>query len=137
MKLSIAGALAGALLCVSSSCMTFELEGDGIKSPDSCHGGETIHGSMYGFQWTDHVIEKCTDQHGLYRVEFHTNGLLLLVSALTLGLYVPQTVEWWCDAGRDWGDDGELFDPDEPLFDPSVEEVDADETDGDEDDQDD
>lgn len=103
--------VAGAVLALVSSCTTFELEGDGVKSADSCHGSETVHGSLYGFAWGSRSVEKCTDQHGLYRVEVHDNALLLLASVLTLGLYVPQTVEWWCDAGLPTEDDGPLFDP--------------------------
>ena len=29
-------------------------------------------------------------------IRFHTNPVYLLASILTLGLYVPQNVTWWC-----------------------------------------
>jgi len=109
---AIRGVAAGAVLFLISGCTTFELEGDGVKSADSCHGSETVHGSLFGFRWGERDIEKCTEQHGLYRVEVHDNALFVLASVLTLGLYVPQTVEWWCDAGQEWDDEEPLFDPD-------------------------
>jgi hypothetical protein len=79
--------------------MTFELEtaaveeGEGMSADST---SETVHGSWWGYKWRDHVVEKGgEDDFGLYRVEYHTNALFSIVSVLTLGLYVPQTVEWW------------------------------------------
>ena len=101
--------LSAALISVSG-CMSFELEGDGLKTPESKHGSETVHGSLYGFIWTSREIEKSSDNLGLYRVEYHTNILFILVSTCSLGLYVPQTVEWWCQAPRQ-DDDGPILEP--------------------------
>lgn len=78
-----------------SGCATFELEGNGSITPDAITNSETVHGSLYGFRWRPFSVEKC-EADSLFRVEFHTNAVFLLASTLSLGLYVPQTVEWWC-----------------------------------------
>ena len=80
-----------------ASCAAFELEGTGAITPDAMTGSETVHGSLYGFRWRPHTVEKC-GQDSLFRVEVQTNVAFLLVSVASLGLYVPQTVEWWCHA---------------------------------------
>jgi hypothetical protein len=35
----------------------------------------------------------------------------VLASAFSLGLYVPQTAEWWCDGTPDPDEDEELYRP--------------------------
>jgi hypothetical protein len=80
-----------------SSCATMTIEGDGQKTPKSEHGIHTVHGSYYDFVWSEPPVEKCENGQGLYRVRVHTNALYSLVSIVSLGLYVPQTAEWWCD----------------------------------------
>jgi hypothetical protein len=35
-------------------------------------------------------------------VRVHTNALYSLVSIVSLGLYVPQTAEWWCERLGEW-----------------------------------
>lgn len=89
-------------LCISlllaayiGACSTFELEGNGAITPQATTNSETVHGSLYGFRWRSFTVEKC-DTDSLFRVEFHTNAGFLVLSTLSLGLYVPQTVEWWC-----------------------------------------
>ncbi len=84
------------VLIGSTACATFEVEGPGSIKPNSETGSQTVHGSLYGFRWQPYSIEKC-DEGNLFRVEHHTNAVMLLASVATLGLYVPQTVEWWCD----------------------------------------
>ena len=95
-----------------SGCMSFEIE-TGLLQEDAEAARnstiETIHSSLWGIEWSDHVVEKCDNDFdganrgkktpknlGIYRVEYSTNAGYLLLSVLTLGLYVPQTVEWWC-----------------------------------------
>ncbi|MEM7276846.1 MAG: hypothetical protein AAF385_01870 [Pseudomonadota bacterium] len=100
------------------ACSTVELEGSGSITPDAITGSETVHGSLYGYRWKPFTTEKCgTDS--LFRVETHTNAGLLLASVLTLGFYVPQTVEWWCYA-PDNGDaeDEEVWDPNADMESP-------------------
>lgn len=80
-----------------SGCATMTIEGDGQKTPQSKTGTHTLHGSFYSFVWSEPPVEKCDNGQGLYRARYHTNMVYVLASALSLGLYVPQTVEWWCD----------------------------------------
>jgi hypothetical protein len=91
--------LLAALILALSGCMTFELEAAAVEAGhgmSAASTSETVHGSWWGFKWSDHVVEKGAEgDYGLYRVEYHTNALFSVVSVLTLGLYVPQTVEWW------------------------------------------
>lgn len=95
---------------LTPACSTFEIEGRGSITPEAITGSETVHGSLYGIQWSEFDIEKCGD-NTLFRVEYHTNAGLLLASLVTLGLYVPQTVEWWCNSPDD-DDDEEVWNPD-------------------------
>ena len=97
-------------LAISPACSTFEVEGNGSITPEAITGSETVHGSLYGFKWKEFDIEKCED-NTLFRVEHHTNAGLLLASLLTLGLYVPQTVEWWCNSPDTDEEDEEEWDP--------------------------
>ena len=79
-----------------SGCMNSTIEGSG--TPQKTNGQEVIHGSFYGFQWKDHDIRKAKDGLGLYRVIYHTNYLYSTAAVLSLGLYVPQEIEWWVQA---------------------------------------
>ena len=70
--------------------MTFSLEGDGDKTPDSKTKQETVHGSLYKIQWSNlgsepWTVEKCANNVSLKRVEFHTNAIYLIASVATLG----------------------------------------------------
>ncbi len=93
-----------------SGCMTMTIEGDVPKTPQSKSGTDTMHGSLYGFSWSTPVVEKCDNRRGLSRARYHTNALYLVASVVSLGLYVPQTVEWWCD-GSTTDEDGEIYSP--------------------------
>ena len=84
------------ILIGATACATIEVEGPGSIKPDSVTGSQTVHGSLYGFRWQPYTTEKC-EEGSLFRVEHQTNVIMLLASLATLGLYVPQTVEWWCD----------------------------------------
>lgn len=94
-----------------AGCATMTIEGDGQKTPDSETGTHTVHGSYYGFDWASPPVTKCAEGRGLYRVRYHTNAAYALASIVSLGLYVPQTAEWWCDGGGGSGDDGDLYEP--------------------------
>lgn len=97
-----------------SGCATMTIEGDGQKTPESETGTHTVHGSFYGFVWSQPPVTKCGNGRGLYRVRYHTNAIYLLTSVISIGLYVPQTAQWWCD-GASNGEDGE-----EDLYKPSA-----------------
>jgi len=99
MKRRVTAALVALTIVTLSGCSTFELEAGATclnERKDFGSHSETVHGSLWGFKWSDHTIGKCEDACGLYRVEYHTNAVFVLASVVTLGLYVPQTVEWWC-----------------------------------------
>ena len=114
MKVRLYVALCSVALA-TSACTTFEVEGDGELLPSSEHGSEVVHGSLYKTTpWKSRSIDKCPNGLGLYRVEYYTNGLFVLASALTLGVYVPQSVEWWCQAEVSDSDD-----TDELILEPS------------------
>ncbi len=92
---------------VMTGCATFIVEGDVPKTPDSETATETVHGSLYSFRWRSWTEEKCEDRDGIARVEYHTNAVYLLASVASLGLYVPQTVTWWCDGSKAEDDEDE------------------------------
>lgn len=94
-----------------SGCATMTIEGDGQKTPDSKTGTHTSHGSFYGFVWSEPEAEKCDNGQGLYRARYHTNALYALATVMSFGLYVPQTVQWWCDDGSGQDTDEEEYKP--------------------------
>ncbi len=94
-----------------SGCMTFEVDSNASITTESENGSEVVHGSIYGFKWRDYHVQKC-DDGPLARVEYNFNWIELMAATFSLGLYVPQTVEWWCD------DSGVEDDGDDPGLDP-------------------
>ncbi len=102
---------AGLLL---SGCMTFEVDSNASITTESSNGSEIVHGSIYGYKWREYHVQKC-DDGPLARVEYNFNWIELLASSLSLGFYVPQTVEWWCD------DSAIQDDEDDPGLDPDNE----------------
>ena len=94
-------------LSLLSGCMTIELSGNAPLSEDSKSESETIHGSIYQHRWSQYHVQKC-HRGTIAKVEFQTNALMLLASFASLGLYVPQTVEWWCADTEEDRDDDEL-----------------------------
>ncbi len=103
--------LISCMLVSISSCATMTIEGDGQKTVESTTGTHTVHGSYYSFVWSSPAVDKCKNGRGLYRARYHSNVVYALVSVVSLGLYVPQTVEWWCDGTPDPDDDGEQYHP--------------------------
>jgi hypothetical protein len=89
-----------------SACATVTIDSDVPKTTDSTTGTDTVHGSFYNFVWSAPEVTKCEKGQGLSRVRTHTNAAYSLVSILSLGLYVPQTITWWCDGTRK-DDEGE------------------------------
>lgn len=100
--------------CILSlyGCTTMTIEGDGQKTPQSKTGTDTVHGSFYNFVWSEPPpVDKCDNGRGLYRARYHTNMAYVLASVFSLGLYVPQTVEWWCDGAPAKDEDEEIYRP--------------------------
>lgn len=91
--------IAFATLAVSgSSCTSFELEGSVGKNPKGqVSDSAIIHGSFWWFDyWTPPAVTICDPGYEIARIETHQNALYFLTSLVSLGLYVPQEVEWWC-----------------------------------------
>ena len=107
MKNPIHAMLIYCMIVSISGCATMTIEGDGQKTPTSKTGTHTKHGSFYTFAWSEPPVDKCENNRGLYRVRYHTNAGYVLVSVISLGLYVPQTVEWWCDGTPEQEDEEE------------------------------
>ncbi len=83
--------------CTGCFMTSFLVEGglkEGRDEVSASSEQETIHGSLYGFEWSKRTRKKSQD-NGLYKVEVSTNGLYLIASVITLGFYVPQDVQWW------------------------------------------
>lgn len=99
LKKGIAGVLVFCLLGTLGGCMSFAIEGDCPKTPDSKFGQETVHGSLYGFNWDDgsRQVRKADNRLGLAKVEYHTNVFYLLASVVSLGAYVPVDVDYWVE----------------------------------------
>ena len=96
-----------------SACATVTVEGDLPKTADSTTGTDTVHGSFYNFVWSEPTVTKCETGEGLARVRTHTNVAYSFVSILSLGLYVPQTITWWCDGTPEDDADEEVYVPPE------------------------
>lgn len=111
MKNILVTTLISFIILITYGCSTMTIEGDGQKTAQSKTGTHTVHGSFYGFVWSAPAVQKCENSRGLYRARYHTNAIYLLASVLSLGLYVPQTVEWWCDGTPNTNPDGELYRP--------------------------
>ena len=99
MENTIRAALICCIMVGASGCTTMTIEGDGQKTPQSKTGTHTVHASYYGLVWSSPPVEKCD------------NVIFAVVSIVSLGLYVPQTVEWWCDGTPKQDDNEELYRP--------------------------
>jgi len=59
------------------------------------NGSATIYGCFYSKKpWTEWNREKAIKGIGLYDVRIHTNMLFMLTGVFTLGIVVPEGVEW-------------------------------------------
>ena len=103
-----------ACLLGCAGCTSFTIEGDGTKGK---HGVGTVHGSFYGFDWVQWEPSKCSDDIGLYRVDCHSNMLYSLAAVGTLGLYVPQDVEWWIQE-KQQSTNAPVWNPNTPILKP-------------------
>ena len=88
-----------------AGCTTHTIRGGGPKTTSAITGTETIHGSLYSFSGPDIPENKCALGYDLVQVRYHTNAFYLIVSVISLGIYVPENIEWWC--GKRPTDEGE------------------------------
>lgn len=83
------------VLCVLAvTGCTFTMVGNAPKPENSIAQNITVNST---FVKSEQFINTCVGegQH-LAEIRFETNPVYLLVSVLSLGLYVPQNVTWWC-----------------------------------------
>jgi len=100
-----------AIISSLTACATTTIEGSGEKTTKSTSGTHTVHGSFYSFSWSEPPATKCENGRNLYRVRNHTNAVYVLASILSIGLYVPQTLEWWCDGKPVQEGEEEIYHP--------------------------
>ena len=72
---------------------TFTMAASDTKPEDAGAQSKTINAS---FTRSEPIENVCLDGGELGHVRFSTNPAYLLVSVVSLGLYVPQNVTWWC-----------------------------------------
>lgn len=122
----------GVSLLLLTACSSFELKStagfEGLVVEDDWTV-RTFHGSYWPFSWSgsgsgpESDVIKCKKDGkdncvGIHSVKYHTNLGYALGAVLTLGLWVPETVEWRCrvpaedDSGAPifTGDDDEMGD---------------------------
>ena len=75
---------------------TFTMVGNAPKSEQSVAQTKTVNST---FVKSEQFINACAEEgQQLAEIRYHTNPVYLLASLVTLGLYVPQNVTWWCSA---------------------------------------
>ena len=74
---------------------TFTMVGNAPKTEQAIAQNKTVNSS---FAQSEQFINTCEEGENLAAIRFHTNPVYLLASLLSLGLYVPQNVTWWCGA---------------------------------------
>lgn len=73
---------------------TFTMVGNAPKTEQSVAQNKTVNST---FAKSEQFINACAEEgQQLAQIRFHTNPVYLLASLVTLGLYVPQNVTWWC-----------------------------------------
>ena len=107
MKIKMQAVLFLSLVTIITGCTSARIEGTGIPSEKSQN--KVIHGSFYGYQWCG--PRTITQNADLHRVITHTNMLYSLAAVGTLGIYVPQEIEWWTVAPIPPNYSGEVMKP--------------------------
>ena len=92
------------IAAVLAGC-TFTLVGNAPKTETSVAQNKTINAT---FAKSEQFINACADaDQDLAEIRFHTNAAYLFVSILSLGLYVPENVTWWCGSKEPECKDGD------------------------------
>ncbi len=91
-------ALCVALLLTGSSCFHYRVAAPGPERPATDYKGKMAHAYLWGmFQKPNPITpDNCPDGVDLYDVRVTTNYAYLLVSVLSLGIWVPMEIEWRC-----------------------------------------
>ena len=98
----IRGLVLVSLIACLPGCMKLKVIGSRNvdQTTEREHVMETYHGSFWGIPWDEPEL-KINKDHHLIRIYYHDNVLYLLASVVTLGVWVPQEVEWWSDEASD------------------------------------
>lgn len=100
------------IAAVLSGC-TFTLVGNAPKTEAAIAQNKTINAT---FTKSEQFVNACADAHqDLAAIRFHTNAAYLFASILTLGLYVPQNVTWWCGSKETECKDGDTSEDCQPY----------------------
>lgn len=95
-----------------SGC-TFTMVANAPKTEAATVQNKTINAT---FARSEPVENLCADENkNLAEIRFQTNPAYLLVSLLSLGLYVPQNVTWWCDSEQVKCEEGDTSGDCEPY----------------------
>ena len=83
------------VLCVIAvTGCTFTMVGNPPKTEQAIAQEKTVNST---FVKPEQFINACVEEgQYLAAIRFHTNPVYLLASVISLGLYVPQNVTWWC-----------------------------------------
>jgi len=71
-----------------------ETDTGGQRNAGTVCPSETAWQTYYGFDWSTPPVKKAKNGQGLYQVTVYNDYLCSLISVFSLGLAVPQRVEW-------------------------------------------
>lgn len=92
---------------------TFTMVTSGPKTEAATVHNKTVNVTFAGSEPIENLCVK--ENESLAEIRFHTNPAYLLVSLLSLGLYVPQNVTWWCDSESEECEEGDTSGDCEPY----------------------
>jgi hypothetical protein len=94
-------ALVVVLCAVDAGCYSFAVRSENDRP--SAYQGRTVHSYLWSLVEMDPVVVAANcGSEGISAVRAKTNYLFMAAGILSLGLWVPMTVEWRCaEAGRD------------------------------------
>lgn len=101
--------LLGLVAVSMTGCSRFTTEGSGTN--EKIVHSETVWQSYYGFDWHCRDVKKASNGLGLYQVTVHNDYLYSLIAVTSLGLVVPQTIEYQCQIPLPEDDDEEEMKP--------------------------
>lgn len=102
-----------ALTLVAVSGCTFTLVGNVPKTEDSIAHKKTVNAT---FAKSEQFVNACEEEgQNLAAIRYHTNPVYVIASVLSLGLYVPQNVTWWCGTESPACEDDEESEDCEPY----------------------
>jgi hypothetical protein len=90
------GRLAVVVLCAAQlACYSFAVRSEGDRP--SSYQSKTVHSYLWSVVEMDpSVVASNCGERGISAVRANTNYLFMAVAILTLGSWVPMTLEWRC-----------------------------------------